>query len=301
MKRIALLLILTLLAALNCIAFAEESPAAGSTLYVKKVENLSDDFVFGMDASCVIALENSGVRFYEFNGIEQDVFKTLHENGINAIRVRVWNDPYDPAGHGYGGGNCDIAKAIEIGRRATENGMSLIVSFHYSDFWADPSKQIVPKAWKGLKIADKTTAVYEFTRECLLQLKDAGVDVCMVAVGNETNQLMCGEKTWFNIQYLMQAGARATREIFPEALVALHFTNPEKAGSLMTYAKKMDYYQVDYDVFSTSYYPYWHGTLQNLSSVLSEVAETYGKKVMVMETSYAYTSEDSDFYGNTIS
>ena len=301
MKKISLLLILLLLTGIHCSALAEEMTTPCSTLYVKKVENLSGDFIFGMDASCVIALEDSGVRYYDFDGTEQDVFKTLHENGITAIRVRVWNDPYDAAGHGYGGGNCDIAKAIEIGRRAGENGMSLIVSFHYSDFWADPSKQIVPKAWKGLKIADKTTAVYEFTRDCLTQLKDAGVDVSMVAVGNETNQLMCGEKTWFNIQYLMQAGARATREIYPEALVALHFTNPEKAGNLMTFARKMDYYQVDYDVFATSYYPYWHGTLQNLAAALSEVAESYGKKVMVMETSYAYTTADSDFYGNTIS
>ena len=97
-------------------------------------------------------------------------------------------------------------------------------------------------------------------------------------------EITCGEKTWFNIQYLMQAGARATREVYPDALVALHFANPEKADSYATYAKKMDYYQVDYDVFATSYYPYWHGTLENLVTVLSDVAANYGKKTLVMET-----------------
>ena len=296
LKSIALLLSLLMLFALPCAA-AEESE---SSLYVKKVENLPEDFIFGMDASCVIALEDSGVKYYNFDGQEEDVFKILADNGVNYIRVRIWNDPYDASGNGYGGGNNDIAKAIQIGQRATRYGMKLLVNFHYSDFWADPSKQMVPKAWVGMEIEEKTEAVYQYTLDCLQQLRDAGVDVGMVQVGNETNNLMCGERIWFNIQYLMQAGAKATREVYPEALVALHFANPEKVGNYATYAKKMAYYNVDYDVFATSYYPYWHGTLENLSAVMTEIAETYGKKVMVMETSYAYTGADTDFNGNTI-
>ena len=274
--------------------------AEESSLYVKKIDHLPEDFIFGMDASCVIALEDSGVKYYDFDGREEDVFKILADNGINYIRVRIWNDPYDKDGNGYGGGNCDIDKAVQIGRRATKYGMKLLVNFHYSDFWADPGKQMVPKAWQGMEIEEKTEAVYLYTKECLQKLKDAHVDVGMVQVGNETNQYLCGEKIWFNIQYLMQAGAKATREVFPEALVALHFANPEKTGSYDTYAKKMDYYQVDYDVFASSYYPYWHGSLENLTQTLSRIATTYGKKVMVMETSYAYTGADTDFNGNTI-
>lgn len=295
MKAFCLLLMLTLLATLPMTAMAEES-----SLYVKKVENLPEDFIFGMDASCVPALEASGVKYYNFDGQETDVYQVLAENGVNYIRVRIWNDPFNSEGKGYGGGNCDINNAIAIGQRATKANMKLLVNFHYSDFWADPAKQMVPKAWKGMDIEQKTEAVYQYTLDCLTQLKDAGVDVGMVQVGNETNNYMCGEKTWFNIQYLMQAGAKATREVYPEALVALHFANPEKAGSYATYAKKMDYYQVDYDVFASSYYPYWHGSLENLSAVLTDIANTYGKKVMVMETSYAYTEEDTDFNGNTI-
>ena len=295
MKAFCLLLMLTLLATLPMTAMAEES-----SLYVKKVENLPEDFIFGMDASCVPALEASGVKYYNFDGQETDVYQVLAENGVNYIRVRIWNDPFNSDGKGYGGGNCDINNAIAIGQRATKANMKLLVNFHYSDFWADPAKQMVPKAWKGMDIEQKTEAVYQYTLDCLTQLKDAGVDVGMVQVGNETNNYMCGEKTWFNIQYLMQAGAKATREVYPEAMVALHFANPEKAGSYATYAKKMDYYQVDYDVFASSYYPYWHGSLENLSAVLTDIANTYGKKVMVMETSYAYTEEDTDFNGNTI-
>ena len=276
-----------------------KAPVTSDTLYVKAVENMPEDFILGVDASSVIAEEQSGVKYYNFAGQEQDLFLTLAENGVTHIRVRVWNHPYDRDGKGYGGGNNDIEKAVEIGRRASAAGMKLIVDFHYSDFWADPGKQMVPLAWKGMEIEEKTEAVYQFTLDCLHRLRDAGVDVGMVQVGNETNGALCGETLWFNIQYLMQAGARAVREAYPGALVAVHFANPE-SGSYASYAKKLDYYSVDYDVFASSYYPYWHGTLENLRNVLAEIAETYGKKVMVMETSYAYTAEDTDFNGNTI-
>ena len=279
-------------------AFCEALPS--DTLYVKKVENLPEAFLFGVDASTVISLENSGVTFYGYDGQVQDVFTTFSQSGVNTIRVRIWNDPYDAKGRGFGGGNCDLANAIAIGKRATENKMKLLVDFHYSDFWADPSKQMVPKAWKGMSIEEKTEAVYQFTKDCLEQLKAEGVDVGMVQVGNETNSFMCGEKTWFNITYLIDAGAKATREIFPEALVAVHFTNPERADSLASYAGKLDYYEVDYDVFGSSWYPYWHGSLENLTAELNKVSEKYGKKTMVLETSYAYTDEDTDFFGNTI-
>ena len=292
---IRLLGIFLMLLLCTSVAAAEES-----TLYVRKVEHLTDSFIFGMDVSSVLAEEASGVKYYDFDGNEADLFQLLAENGINHIRVRVWNNPYDKDGNGFGGGNCDITTAVEIGKRAAAAGMKLIVDFHYSDFWADPSKQMVPRAWKDMKIKVKKEAAYEFTRDCLMRLKDAGVDVGMVQVGNETNGMLAGEKTWFNIQYIMQAGARATREIYPEALVAVHFANPEMSGSYATYASKLDYYQVDYDVFATSYYPYWHGTLDNLAKVLTDITDTYGKKVMVMETSYAFTEADTDFSANTI-
>lgn len=271
------------------------------SLYVAKVENMPEDFILGMDASAVLSLEASGVRYYDYDGNEQDVFKTLASSGVNSVRVRVWNRPFDDNGNGFGGGNCDIDTAVEIGKRATRYGMGLIVDFHLSDFWADPGKQMVPRAWKDFDIEKKTEAVYEYVKDCLKKLKKAGVFVRMVQIGNETNGALCGETIWFNIQYLMQAGSKACREVFPEALVALHFANPEKTGSYASYASKLAYYDVDYDVFASSYYPYWHGTLDNLAACLDSIAKTYNKKVMVMETSYAYTAEDSDYSGNTIS
>ena len=273
----------------------------GSDLYVEKVENLDKDFIMGMDASCVPALEASGVKYYNYDGQEQDVFRTLAEAGVNYIRVRVWNDPYDENGNGYGGGNCDIDNCIAIGKRATEYGMKLLVNFHYSDFWADPGKQMAPKAWSRMSTDEKADVLYQYTKESLQKLKEAKVDVGMVQVGNETNGAMCGETKWPNIAKLMSAGSKAVREVFPDALVTVHFANPEKADSYASYANNLDYYGVDYDVFASSYYPYWHGTLENLTQVLTKVNQKFGKKVMVMETSYAYTTEDTDFNGNTIS
>ena len=275
--------------------------AQASDLYVRKVEGLPEDFFLGMDVSSVLSLEASGVRYRDADGTEKDLFALLSENGVNLIRVRVWNDPFDSEGNGYGGGNNDIEAAVEIGRRAAAYGLPLLVDFHYSDFWADPSKQQAPKAWEGMSIKAKAEALYTYTADCLNRLKAEGIQVSMVQLGNETNGRMCGERIWMNIvHHLMKAGSRAVREVYPDALVAVHFTNPESADTMLNYASKLAYYDLDYDVFGTSYYPYWHGTLDNLKRVLGEIAETYGKQVMVMETSYAYTLEDGDFSGNTI-
>ena len=282
-----------------------DADVISESLYVKKVENIPADFIFGMDASAVPSLEAGGVRYYDHDGVEKDVYEILSENGINYIRVRIWNDPFDANGNGYGGGNCDIENAIEIGKRATAYGMKLLVNFHYSDFWADPAKQMVPKIWKSMDVDEKSEALYAYTKDCLEKLINAGVDVGMVQIGNETNGAFCGESStalggWKRITQLMSAGARAVREVCPEALVVVHFANPEKVTNYESYGKNLEYYGVDYDVFASSYYPFWHGTQENLAKVLSDIATKYDKKVMVAETSYAFTAEDTDFYGNTI-
>ena len=257
-------------------------------------------FILGMDASCVPSLEAGGIQYYNSEGMQQDVFEILADAGINYIRVRVWNDPYDEKGNGYGGGNCDIQNALEIGKRATQYGMKLLVDFHYSDFWADPGKQMCPKAWKDMNIQEKTNALYDFTCDSLTLLKNAGVEVGMVQIGNETNSSLAGETQWDAMAKLFAAGAKAVRDTMPEALVAVHFTNPEKTGSYAYYAQQLEHYGVDYDVFASSYYPQWHGSLENLQQVLTHINKTYGKQVLVAETAHPYTAEDLDFHGNTV-
>ncbi len=285
----------------------EEIIPVDSSLYVERVQGLPADFISGVDVSSYVALRNSGVKYYDFEGNELDdqgFFNLLSGSGINYVRIRVWNDPYDGNHNGYGGGNCDIEVAKKIGVWATNAGMKVLIDFHYSDFWADPAKQTVPKAWAGKTVEEKATAITEFTTESLTTLIEAGVDVGMVQVGNETTGAICGESDWANMSQLFSAGSAAVRSVAEakakDILVAIHFTNPEKSGAYASYAKNLSDYQVDYDVFASSYYPYWHGTTANLTSVLKSVADTYGKKVMVAETSWVRTYEDGDGHTNTV-
>ena len=270
-------------------------------LYVNKVENYKDNFINGMDVSEVISLEKSGVKYYNYNGEEEDVLKIFSDNGINYIRVRVWNDPFDKEGNGFGGGNCNIDTAIELGKRATKYGMKLLVDFHYSDFWADPSKQSSPRAWLNMDIEEKSNAIYQYTRDSLQKLLDNNIDVGMVQIGNEINNGLAGETAWVNRASLMIKASKAVREVTPKAKIAVHFANPEKVGSYQNYASELEYYKVDYDIFASSYYPYWHGSLENLQNVLDDISDKYNKDTLVVETSYAYTTNDTDYFANTIS
>ena len=280
-----------------------ESPEE-STIFVEPVDGISDDFYRGMDASAVLALENSGVKYYNFDGEKQDVFMTLAQAGVNYIRLRVWNDPYDENGNGYGGGNNDVATAIALGQRATKYGMKVCIDFHYSDFWADPKKQFVPKAWEGMDIEEKSDALYNFTLESLTQLLDAGVDVGMVQIGNEINNGMSGETDPANIRKLLTAGSKAVREAAvnsgKEILVAVHYTNIDDMKKLDTLLTGLQVKEIDYDIVGLSFYPYWHGTMDDLKNAITHIRNTYGKKVYVAENAYCYTAEDGDGSANSV-
>lgn len=277
---------------------------------VEKINGLSEDFIKGVDVSSYVSLKESGVVFRDWAGKEIDdagFFKQLNDAGVNYIRIRVWNNPYDSAMNGYGGGNNDIEKAKTIGKLATDAGMKVLIDFHYSDFWADPGKQQAPKAWAGFTVNEKAEAVEEFTTESLTELIDAGVDVGMVQVGNETNNGICGvmyKDGWEDAAKIFNAGSSAIRKVAEasgkDIQVALHFANPEQQGTYAEFAKNLDDNKVDYDIFASSYYPYWHGTTANLTAVLKYIAEEYGKKVMVAETSWATTLEDGDGHDNTV-
>ena len=284
--------------------FSQPEGPEESTIYVEPVDGISDDFYRGMDVSAVLALENSGVKYYNFDGEEQDVFMTLAQAGVNYIRLRVWNDPYDENGNGYGGGNNDVATAITLGQRATQYGMKVCIDFHYSDFWADPKKQFVPKAWEGIDIEEKSAALYNFTLESLTQILEAGVDVGMVQVGNEINNGMCGETDVANVRKLLTAGSKAVREVAASSgkdiLVAVHYTNIDDMKKLDTLLTGLQVKEIDYDIVGLSFYPYWHGTMEDLKNAITHVRNTYGKKVYVAENAYCYTSEDGDGSANSI-
>lgn len=288
---------------------ATEEPAEAeaeeewSDVFVEPVAGISDDFIRGMDASAVLSVEKSGAKYYGYDGKEQDVFETLAESGVNYIRLRVWNDPYDENGNGYGGGDNDVATAIELGKRATQYGMKVNIDFHYSDFWADPKRQHAPKAWEGMSADEKADALYDFTKESLTQILDAGVDVGMVQVGNEINNGMSGETDVPAVMGLLSAGSRAVREIADsygkDIQIVLHYTNIEDNEEVDTMAANLKEYGVDYDIFGLSYYPFWDGTNENMQNVAKNIMDRYGKKVVIAETSYCYTEKDGDGFGNS--
>lgn len=285
-------------------AFPLPTAAENTGIYVEPIPNLSDNFIRGMDVSSILAEEKSGVKYYNAEGKEQDVFTTMAEAGVNYARIRIWNDPFDENGNGYGGGNNDLATAIALGKRATENGMKVCIDFHYSDFWADPAKQMCPKAWIDLSLEEKSNALYEFTKDSLTQLLENGVDVCMVQVGNETNNGMAGETQIPNIAKLMNSGSKAIREVSKnydkDIEVALHYTNANDYDGLDSILYKLSSFQVDYDIFALSYYPYWHGTFENLQNVMTNIQDKYGKKTLIAETAYCYTTENTDGSGNSV-
>lgn len=274
-----------------------------SELFIEPIADISDDFIRGMDASAVLVNEKSGVTYYNYEGQEQDVFMTLAQSGVNYIRLRVWNDPYDENGHGYGGGNNDVATAIELGRRATKYGMKVCIDFHYSDFWADPKRQHAPKAWENMSGEEKSDALYQFTKESLTKILDAGVDVGMVQVGNEINNGMSGETDVPTVMNLLSSGSRAVREISEtygkDIQIVLHYTNIEQTDEIDGIASNLQNAGVDYDIFGLSYYPFWDGTNENMQTVAKNIQDKYGKKVVIAETSYCYTSEDGDGSGNS--
>jgi arabinogalactan endo-1,4-beta-galactosidase len=279
----------------------QEVEPVQADIFVERVVNLRDDFIMGVDISSILSLEKSGVVFRGEDGAVQDIFQLLAEAGVNYVRVRVWNNPFDADGHGYGGGNCDVTTAAEIGRRSAAHGMKLLVNFHYSDFWADPGKQFPPKAWQGMGAAEKAEALYAFTLLSLRTIAAAGADIGMVQIGNENNSGLAGAEGFAAMCPLFAAGSRAVREFDPTVLVALHFANPETEGRYASIARVLHEAGVDYDVFASSYYPYWHGTLDNLAALLGDIAIRYNKRVMVAEVAYAYTFADGDGFGNTVS
>jgi len=293
-KKYLFLLLIPVLLLTACTADIPPStePQQNYEPIVEKVEGLSEDFLLGADISSLIALENSGMVYHNFNKQPQELVSLLHDAGINAIRVRVWNDPYDSNGNGYGGGNCDLQTAIAIGKRAMEYDMKLLVDFHYSDFWADPGKQQPPKAWESYNLTEKSTAIRDYTKESLQAFSEAGITLSMVQIGNETTGGFCGEWNTEGQYTLMAAAAKAVREFDPNIQIAVHYTNPEKGG-YATFARWLQQHQVNYDIFASSYYPAWHGTLENLSAQLKAVAEGYGKQVMVAETAWDHISYDT--------
>ncbi len=250
------------------------------------------DFVKGMDLSLLRELEDRGAVF-RLKGNEMDLFTLMKKCSVNLIRLRLWVNPYSKRGESYGGGMNDIATTIELARRTINAGMSFMLDFHYSDFWADPAKQFKPKAWKYLEGDALREQVYEYTKRVLCTLRDENLIPEFIQIGNEiTNGFLWPDGKFENTETmvsLLRAGIQGAREILPSANLIIHLDYGTDNEMYRKWFKAIEPYDLDFDVVGMSYYPHWNGSIEKLSENMNDISQQYDKDVMVVETSIAYT------------
>ncbi|MCD7920312.1 MAG: glycosyl hydrolase 53 family protein [Clostridiales bacterium] len=259
-----------------------------------------DAWIKGMDLSTLLEVEECGGTFSD-HGVPGGAMEILKRYGMNMVRLRLWNDPYSEAGEPYGAGTNDLPRTMTLARRAKALGLGWLLDFHYSDFWADPGKQTVPKAWRGLDEAGLADAVYTYTRDVLRTLGEAGLMPDIVAVGNElTNGLLWpyGKTPNFGaIVRFLNAAIRAVREADGNIPVMLHLDN---GGNNALYRSWFDSYfahgGADFEYIGLSYYPFWHGTLLDLEANMNDIAVRYRKNLILTEVSTAFTMEEYQAY-----
>lgn len=256
-------------------------------------------FIKGMDLSTLLELERCGAKYYD-HGAERDVLDIIKDYDVDTIRIRLWNDPKSEDGEPYGAGNNDLEETIAIGKKVTDAGFGVLLNFHYSDFWADPGKQIKPKAWANYGADELEKAVYDFTLESLQRVLDAGVNVTMIQVGNElSNGLLWPEgkvPNYDNIARFVSSGIRACRKINPEIPIMIHLDN---GGNNELYVRWFENYikrGEDFEYIGLSYYPFWHGSLDALEFNMNDIAKRFGKELIIAEVSMGYTMEDYKDY-----
>lgn len=258
------------------------------------------DWIKGMDLSSLLEVERCGGKFYD-HGVQGDAMDILKSYGTNMVRLRLWNDPFDEEGRPYGGGGCDIGTVLSLAKRARSKGMEWFLDFHYSDCWADPGKQRVPKAWRGLDAEELAQKVYEYTVEILERCRLEGVVPAIVSVGNEvTGGILWpfGEyPDYKNMARLIGAGIRGVRRAAPEAEMMVHL---DQGGNNELCRDWFDHYLEnggeDFDCIGLSYYPFWHGTLEMLGENMNDLALRYKKDLILAEVSMAHTMKDYKEY-----
>lgn len=252
-----------------------------------KIQN-SVDKMLGADISFLPELEARGMKFSD-NGVEKDAIQILKDHGLNYVRLRIFNDPARDSGYSPGKGFCDLAHTKAMAKRVKDAGMKLLLDFHYSDYWADPGKQYKPYAWRNLSFEDLKKALYDYTKDVITQLKAQGTTPDMVQVGNEINHgIVWPEGNVAHLDSLAQllnAGNRAVRDVDPNIQLMLHVALGGQNDESVFFIDNMLARGVYFDVIGESYYPKWHGTLDDLRDNLDDLVRRYGKDVIVVEYS----------------
>ena len=252
-----------------------------------------DMFWLGADISGTSGLEAHGVQLYNAQGEPRENTVLMKEYGLNAARFRVWVDPKD--------GLCSKEDVLKLARRAKEQQMAIMIDFHYSDWWADPGKQNIPKAWEKMDYAAMRQALAQHTRETLQLLKDNGIDVKWVQVGNETTHgflwpMGRAEENMAQYAGLTQAGYEAVKAVYPEAVCIVHLDggcDPKRYEFIFDGLQQNG---AKWDMIGLSVYPYWDidagltkdedETLTKAIANINQLWEKYHTPLMIVETGY---------------
>ena len=262
----------------------------------------------GGDISLLPKYEQAGVIYKDKSGKTVQPLEFFKDEGLNSMRVRLFVDPSKDADKAV----CqDLEYVKTFGKRLKDAGFSFMLDFHYSDTWADPSKQWTPDAWKDLNDEELAQKVYEYTKDCLHQLCEYGATPDFIQTGNEISygmlwgtEAQAGEKgnpsrnrcytgspaaNWNRFFNLLKKAGQACREECPAAKIILHSERTPKANVLTDFFDRMRNNNIDYDIIGLSYYPDHHGALATLEAALKALEnKNYGKKIMIVETGYSY-------------
>jgi arabinogalactan endo-1,4-beta-galactosidase len=242
-------------------------------------------YAVGADVSFLKAAEDGG-KVFKDDGKAEPGLQILKDHGYNWVRLRLFHAPTDLPN--------DLPYTIALAQRAKKLGFHFLLDLHYSDTWADPGKQITPAAWKDLPHDQLVKTVFAYTRDTISSFRTVGVLPDMVQVGNEITHGMLWPdgrlpENWDNFADLVKAGiagVRAGSEDQPSPAIMIHIDRGGDRLGTKAFLDKLNSYQVQYDVIGQSYYPWWHGSLDDLRANLIFMAEEYKKPIYVVETAY---------------
>ncbi len=259
--------------------------------------------VRGADISFTLQEEAVG-KSYRDGWAVLPIERILAGRGANFVRLRVWTNP--PAGYST------LSSALTLARRARQAGLKVLLDLHYSDFWADPSKQPTPDAWAGQNLAALATTVHNYTRDAVAAFARQGTPIAMIQVGNEITAGMLwplgqiyrsdGEH-WAEFSTLLRAGiagARAGNPAGNPLQVMVHIDRGGNNGDARYFYDHIRAQGVQFDVIGLSYYPMWHGSLAAMQANLNDLANRYGKDLILAEVSYPWTLRNGDQLGNFV-
>ena len=251
-------------------------------------KNRNVDKMLGADISFLPQLEDKGLKFSD-KGVEGDAIQILKNHGFNYVRLRIFNEPANDSGYSPKRGFCDLEHTKAMAKRVKAAGMKLLLDFHYSDYWADPGKQFKPAAWKGLSFIELKKALYDYTKKVMQELKDQGTTPDMVQIGNEINHGIVWPEGNVNnpdgLAQLLNAGTAAVKSVDPSVIMMLHVALGGQNHESVNFIDNMLARGVQFDVIGESYYPKWHGTLDDLRDNLTDLVRRYNKDVIVVEYS----------------